>query len=87
MRRAVPQLADRAREAQRLAPVGSLKRKGAGVAAVLLDGAPSLAAARRRLAAHRFPPEIRQAAAEVLDALERGPEEPAEPDGTRLGPG
>ncbi|MBT2420575.1 hypothetical protein J7F01_40335 [Streptomyces sp. ISL-22] len=58
-----------AREAQRLAPVGSNRRKSAGVLAVLLDGAPSIDGARRRLARHRLPAEIRQGAAELLAEL------------------
>ncbi|MFM9656707.1 hypothetical protein [Streptomyces scabiei] len=68
-------LASRAREAQRLAPVGSTRRKAAGVLAVVLDGSQSVEGARRRLRAHRLPPEIWEAVLTLLTGLESGPEE------------
>ncbi|GAA3767270.1 hypothetical protein [Streptomyces chiangmaiensis] len=61
--------AARARELQRLAAVGSARRKSAGVAAIALDGVRSLEGARRRLQAHRIPTEILTAAMELLDQL------------------
>lgn len=71
---ATPSLADRAREAQRLAPVGSTRRKAAGMAAVALENTRTPAAARRVLHRHRLPPEIRLAALQLLDELTTGPE-------------
>lgn len=68
-------LAQQAREAQRLAAVGSNKRKGAGVLAVVLNGARTVDGARRMLRAHRLPVEIGQAAAELLAELTTDPEQ------------
>ncbi|MGW2292283.1 hypothetical protein [Streptomyces phaeochromogenes] len=62
-------LTAQAREAHGLAPISSLRRKAAGVLAVVLDGAPNVASARRRLAKHRLPPEVLAAALELLAAL------------------
>lgn len=64
-----PTLADRARELQRLAPVGSNRRRGAGVAAVLLDSCRTTAGARRLLGQRNLPPEVHSAVLQALDEL------------------
>lgn len=67
-----PTLADRARELQALAAVGSNRRKAAGVAAVMLDASRSgTVGARRLLARHRLPAELKRAVLEVLAELEQ----------------
>ncbi|MCT9107927.1 hypothetical protein N4G69_20195 [Streptomyces mirabilis] len=68
-----PTLADRARELQRLAPVGSNRRRGAGVAAVLLDSGRTTAGARRLLGQHSLPPEVRTAVLQALEELTTQP--------------
>lgn len=71
---APPSLADQARELQRLAPVGSIRRKAAGLAAVALENTRTSAAARRVLQRHTLPPEIRLAALALIDELTADPE-------------
>ncbi len=63
------QLAARARDLADRAPRGSLGRKAALSAAVLLDETRSIAAARKLLQRAAADPEIRQAASDVLDDL------------------
>ncbi|MEU2598447.1 hypothetical protein ABZ669_14650 [Streptomyces hirsutus] len=65
--------AERARQRQRLAPVGSTDRKAAGVAAVLLDSARTHAGARRLLSQHRIPDDLRAAVLALLAELETTP--------------
>ncbi|MFG2678294.1 hypothetical protein [Streptomyces sp. NPDC048392] len=70
-----PTPAERAREAQRLAAVGSTRRKAAGLVVALLGRGLTTAGARRVLARRRLPPEIRTAALHVLDELAGPPPE------------
>ncbi|MFE2428432.1 hypothetical protein ACFXJ5_17055 [Streptomyces sp. NPDC059373] len=63
-------LAEQAREAQRLAPVHSLRRKAYGVVAIALDGARTVAGARFLLGRHRLPEDVRACAVQLLDDLE-----------------
>ncbi|MFI5793818.1 hypothetical protein [Streptomyces sp. NPDC051677] len=69
-RAAAPTLADRARELQALAAVGSNRRRAAGVVAVLLDSSRTTAGARRLLARHRVPAELKAAVLQVLAELD-----------------
>jgi hypothetical protein len=62
-------LAAQALEAQRLAPVGSTRRKSAGVLAVVLADAKSLEGARRMLLRRALPEDVRKGAAALLYQL------------------
>ncbi|WP_435270619.1 hypothetical protein [Streptomyces sp. 1222.5] len=80
MKAAAPSLADRARELQRLAAVGSIRRKAAGVLAVAVDTTRTAAGARRILTTHPLPTEIRDAAVKLLDELTTPEEQPPCPE-------
>ncbi|MEV5449961.1 hypothetical protein [Streptomyces sp. NPDC052535] len=69
-----PTLAERALEAQRLAAVGGIRRKAAGLVVALLDRGHTTAGACQVLARRRLPPEIRTAALQLLDELTAPPE-------------
>lgn len=63
-------LAAQAREAQRCAPVHSLRRKAWGVVAVLLDSTRTIPGARLALGRHRLPEDVRACVEQLLDGLE-----------------
>lgn len=67
--RPTPTLADRARELQRLAPVGSTRRKAAGLVLAAAERCRSLEGARAVMSRRRLPPEIRGAVLQLLDEL------------------
>jgi hypothetical protein len=65
-------LAAQARQLFAAAAVGSIDRKAAGAVEVALATTRSVAAARRVLEEHHLPDDVRQAALELLDALDTG---------------
>jgi len=62
-------LADRARELQRLAALGSNRRRAAGITVALLDSARTTAGARQLLGQRQLPAEVRTAVLQLLYEL------------------
>lgn len=63
------ELARRALAAQRVAPAGSLERKAAGCAAIVLTDARTVTGAKKMLRASALGDQVRDAALDLIDQL------------------